>query len=76
MYLPMAVEAVPPPGHAPVGYVGTTNTLANFSATVKEFANGSLLDGYFGGKGWPQYFLSSPSNPVNPERPPQDPGGQ
>ncbi len=75
MYLPMAVEAVPPKGHAPVGYVGTTNTLTNFSATVRKFADGSLLDGYFGGQGWPQYFLSSPSNPANPNDPLKIPGG-
>jgi hypothetical protein len=75
LYLPVAVEAVAPKGQAPIGYVGTTNTLANFSATVKRFASGNLLNGYFGGRGWPTYFLSSPTTPVDPTAPVKIPGG-
>ena len=75
MYLPMAVEAVPPKGHGPVGYVGTTNTLANFSATVKKFATGNLLNRYFGRPRVAAVFPSSPSNPANPNDPLKIPGG-
>ncbi len=66
MYLPVAVEATPGPGHpGKVGYIGTTLTGAQFQSTLQKFVSGSLLNGYFGGQGWPEYDLGT-SNPNDP----------
>ena len=71
LYLPVALEA-----DTGVGYVGTTLSLAQFEASVNEFANGSWLDGYLGaGNSWPQYYLSNPTGPTNPSDPLKIPGG-
>ena len=66
MYLPVAVEANPGPGHpGKAGYIGTTLTGAQFQSTLQKFVSGSLLNGYFGGQGWPEYDLGT-SNPNDP----------
>ncbi len=45
--------------------------MANMQSTLQKFVNGSLLNGYFGGQGWPQYDLGS----TNPNDPIKIPGG-
>jgi hypothetical protein len=62
MYSPVAMEAKKA-GNT-VGYVGTLDTIDQFQAKVRAFENGSILNGYFGGKGWPYYYVSNPTNPV------------
>jgi hypothetical protein len=62
MYSPVAMEANKA-GNT-VGYVGTLDTMNQFQAKVRAFENGSVLNGYFGGKGWPVYFVSNPANPA------------
>jgi hypothetical protein len=62
LYLPVAIEANKPG----VGYVGTLKTLAQFDPAVQAFENGTILNGYFGGKGWPFYYTSNPINPTGP----------
>ena len=72
MYLPVAVEAIPGTGHPDkVGYIGTTLTGAQFQSTLQKFVSGSLLNGYFGGQGWPEYNLGT----TNPNDPIKIPGG-
>ena len=80
LYLPVALEAVggtdPSGKETQFGYVGTTLTMSLFEPKVKAFASGAFLNGYLGaGKGWPQYYLSNPTRPVNPLDPLKVPGG-
>ena len=56
VYLPVAIVA----NKAGVGYIGTVKDLTTFDTDVTAFANGSILNGYFGGKGWPIYYTSDP----------------
>jgi len=61
LYLPVAVEVV---GNSNVpasqtGWVGSINDVTDFQNTLKSFASGSLLDGYFGAAGWPEQLLSN-----------------
>jgi hypothetical protein len=61
LYLPVAVEVrgnanVPT---AQTGWVGSINDVTDFQNTLKSFASGSLLNGYFGGAGWPEQLLSN-----------------
>jgi hypothetical protein len=61
LYLPVAVEVV---GNASVlpaqtGWVGSINDVTDFQNTLKSFASGSLLNGYFGAQGWPEQVLSN-----------------
>jgi hypothetical protein len=60
VYSPVAMEAMKPG----VGYVGTLDNTNQYQAKVRAFENGSILNGYFGGKGWPYYYVSNPVNPV------------
>jgi hypothetical protein len=62
MYFPVAMEANKA-GNT-VGYVGTLDTSNQYQAKVRAFENGSILNGYFGGKGWPFYYISNPINPA------------
>ena len=41
------------------GWVGSINDVTDFQNTLKAFASGSLLNGYFGGAGWPEQLLSN-----------------
>lgn len=61
LYLPVAMEA----DKAGIGYVGTLDDVTKFETAVKAFEDGKVLDGYFGGKGWPYYNTSDPSAPVD-----------
>ncbi len=62
VYAPVAMEAKKT-GNG-VGYVGTLDNTNQYQAKVRAFENGSILNGYFGGKGWPYYYVSNPKNPV------------
>jgi hypothetical protein len=62
MYSPVAMEANKA-GNT-VGYVGTLDTINQFQTKVRAFENGAVLNGYFGGKGWPVYYVSNPTNPA------------
>jgi hypothetical protein len=80
MYLPVALEAVggvnPQKKPTQFGYVGTTLPFDKFNTTVQSFVNGTLLNGYLGaGQGWPQYYLSNPMNPFDPNDLAKIPGG-
>jgi hypothetical protein len=71
MFLPVAMEAAKTVnGKQSIGYAGTTDTLQNFETAMQAFTNGSILHNYFTdapqGMGWPQYYLSDPSKPINP----------
>ena len=61
VYLPVAIEADKPN----VGYVGTFATNAQLLTKVQAFEDGSVLNGYFGGKGWPIYYTSDPKAPID-----------
>ncbi len=61
LYLPVAMEADLPN----IGYVGTLDDLTKFDKDVKAFADGKILNGYFGGQGWPYYRTSDPAAPID-----------
>jgi hypothetical protein len=61
LYLPVAMEADLPN----IGYVGTLDNITKFETDVKAFEDGKILNGYFGGKGWPYYRTSDPAAPID-----------
>ena len=74
MFLPVAMEAVLPGKNNPLaGYVGTTNSVANFEKTLQQFVQGTQLSGYFNGRGWPQVNLTASG--VDPSALIKIPGG-
>lgn len=87
MFIPVALEAVggddpfnPKNKGYQAGYVGTTMSVRDLRQAMGDFAkqtNNSVLGGYFGGKGWPQIYLSKPLDGVtpNPSDPVKLPGG-
>ena len=61
LYLPVAMEA----DKANVGYIGTLDDTTTFKTAVKAFEVGKVLNGYFGGNGWPFYHTSDPAAPID-----------
>jgi hypothetical protein len=75
-YLPVAMEATKlTNGKQSAGYVGTLIDTATFGAATRTFAAGTQLNNYFGGKGWPRYYLNTPPDPVTPTSLLSEPGG-
>ncbi len=62
MYLPVAMEVVKPSSPREAGYIGTLNNVPDFQKTLQKIVNGSNLDGYLGGRGWPEIYLAANSN--------------
>jgi hypothetical protein len=66
--LPIAMELTGvnignnPANQQDFGWVGSDQTIAQFQSALANFANGSYLGSYFGGKGWPGYLQVDQTN--------------
>jgi hypothetical protein len=67
IYLPLALEATKSVGgKQSVGYIGTLKDTTFLADKMAAFADGTALNGYFGGskKGWPYYRIAKPGTPI------------
>jgi hypothetical protein len=67
IYVPLALEATKVvKGKQSVGYIGTLKDTKFLADKMQAFADGTALNGYFGGtkEGWPFYWLAKPGTPI------------